>query len=65
MDGDPDATATEDLIRATMEAERAWEDASLAGEWQTTLDDMVVKPSIQSSVVQKSYHSSRRKESAA
>lgn len=44
MEGVYDAIATEDLINATEEAEHAYSAATQAGDWKTTLDDLVVKP---------------------
>lgn len=62
MDGGSDASATKALIRATMVAERAWENATLSGGWQSTLDDVVVKPSLHGADREKEGRSSRRRD---
>lgn len=46
MHGGSDASAMEALIQVTLMAERAWENATLSGGWQSTLDYVVVKPSL-------------------
>lgn len=64
MEGTSDAIATEDLNKATEEVERAWGEASLEGDWKTTLNDLVVKPSTQNDFLRKTNPSSQKKAEA-
>lgn len=64
MDSGSDASTTEALIQATLMAERAWENATLFGGWQSTLDDVVVKPSLHGADREKDGWSSRRRDNS-
>lgn len=44
MEGGSDSSATEAMIQATILAEKAREGSKVSAVWQTTMDDMIVKP---------------------
>jgi len=46
MDCGSDASDTEAMILAEIQAEKEWGDATLSGGWKSTLDDVVIKPSM-------------------
>jgi len=64
MDGGSDASATEAMIWATLMAEKAWENTMLFEGWQSTLDDVVVKPSLHGADREREGWSSRRRDNS-